>query len=252
MLKYSALITVTTIFNSKNKRRYTFVLCMAILCFNQTFAQNTVSSEILTPKQVLTIFSDTICKKLNINFPINRVYKNADKGGQYYCILTESRERVNTDQDVFNNKVKAINVKFEHGTFTKLWEINDNIQAGDYGEESIWFWTKYCQFGDYDNDGLIDPMVIYGTRGMNGYSDGRLKIFIYYKGQKIAIRHQNGTLDDERETRIDNSFYSLPIKLQDAVKDKINLITENKHSIFPYGWQKAMKNRKIFFSERGD
>lgn len=57
------------------------------------------------------------------------------------------------------------------------------------------------------------------TSGMNGYDDGRVKFIIYYRGQKI-----------------DKRFYALPIKLQETIKDKMNLMVTNNHAIFPYGW----------------
>ncbi len=149
------------------------------------------------------LFPDSVRKSLNIHFPIFRVYKYADKAGLYYCILTESRNQITADKDTFNYKIKAINVRKGVDSFSKVWEINDNIIKNDNDESSIWFWTKYVEFKDYNDDGLVEPIIIYGTSGANGYSDGRIKFIIYYQGQKVAIRHQNGVLDPERETQVD-------------------------------------------------
>ena len=82
-------------------------------------------------------------------------------------------------------------------------------------KHSIWFWTKYCLFEDINKDRLIDPIFVYGTSGDNYTGDGRLKILIYYKDKKIAIRHLNGTIDFERKTKVDQSFYDLPVAIQE-------------------------------------
>lgn len=211
--------------------------------------------EVLTKDQVYALFPDSVLKKLNITFPIFKAYQYTDVQGLHYCLLTESQDEVSVNNDVINKKIKAVTFQNINGSYVQQWEINDHINEDamkGFPEQSIWFWTKYTQFEDYDNDGLMDPIVIYGTSGNNAYDDGRIKFIIYYKGKKIAIRHQNGVLDDERDTRVDKAFYSLPVKLQSAVKQKMNLMVEKNHAIFPYGWQKAMQNKKTFFSERGD
>ena len=212
--------------------------------------KTTVSFEILTTKQATELFPDSIRKGLNISFPIFRVYKYADKTGKYYCILTESRNEITADKDTLNHQIKATNVKADKGSFSKLWEINDNIIKNDNDENCIWFWSKYIDFKDYDGDGFADPIIIYGTSGANGYDDGRIKFLILYKGQKVAIRHQNGVLDFERETKVDKAFYDLPQTLQAAIKQKMELMMKNNQTIFPAGWQTAMKKKKTMFSER--
>ncbi|WP_394342829.1 M949_RS01915 family surface polysaccharide biosynthesis protein [Lacibacter luteus] len=231
--------------------RHLFILIIALNYWTDAFAQKaTLPSEILTSKQVTELFPDTVRKTLNINFPIFRVYKYSDKAGQYYCILSESRNVISVDKDTFSHNIKAINVKADNGSFIKLWEINDNIIKNNNDESSIWFWTKYIDFKDYDNDGLADPFIIYGTSAANGYDDARIKFIIYYRGQKIAIRHQNGVLDFERETMVDKLFYDLPQSLQTSTKQKMELMIKNNQAIFPAGWQTAMKNKMTIFKER--
>jgi hypothetical protein len=231
--------------------RHIFILFIALACLTNSFAQKkTVTSEIFSAKQVADLFPDTVRKTLNINFPIFKVYKYADKSGQYYCILTESKNAITADKDTLKHKIKAINVKVDNGSFTKLWEINDNIIKNEYDETSIWFSTKYTEIKDYDGDGLADPVITYSTSAANGLDDGRIKIIIYYKGQKVAVRHQNGVLDFERETQVDKAFYQLPQSLQTSIKQKMEQMVKNNHAIFPAGWQTAMKNKKTTFNER--
>ena len=231
---------------------------MLIICFpflTQAFPQRTkVISEILSSTKVTEIFTDTLRKKLNLTFPIRRVYKISDKSGQYYCVLTESIDSISTlptlDKDTLHFKIKAANFRIDKDNLTKVWELNDKIESSSNEENSIWFWTKYIDFKDYDNDGLVDPIVIYGTSGLNDLDDGRIKLIIFFKGHKIAIRHQNGVLDQYRGTQVDKAFYSLPQTLQSDIKQKMEMMTEDGNAIFPRGWQTAMKNQKTVFNER--
>jgi hypothetical protein len=73
---------------------------------------------------------------------------------------------------------------------------------------------------------------------------GRVKFIIYYKGQKIAIRHQNGTLDYERETQLDKSVYTLPKSMLESIRQKMELMVKNGQTIFPASWQTDMENKK--------
>ena len=96
------------------------------------------------------------------------------------------------------------------------WTITDFI---DETEKSISFWTRYLSLTDIDNDGYIDPIIVYGTKSLYGedFEEGRVKILVYYLGKKIAIRHQNSTIDDGRHTQIDKTFFYLPTKLKKKV-----------------------------------
>ena len=230
--------------------RYIFSLIIATVCFlNINAQQKRIITEILTSKQITELFSEPVRSSLNITFPIFRVYKYTDKADILYCVLTESQDKINAGKDTLNSQIKAIQVKSENDQFIKLWEINDQL-IKDKEEKSIWFWTKYADFKDADADGLADPIIVYGTTALSGYDDGRIKIIIYHKGQKIAIRHQNGVLDFERETSVDKAFYALPAPLQTAVLQKMELMQKNKQAIFPAGWQLAMKNKKTTINEK--
>lgn len=219
-------------------------LLITLLYLVSTCAQKpAVSSQQLSSKQIGEVFPDELRKKLGITLPIFKVYKYDDKSGQFYCVLTESRTSITEENDTLNNTIKAINFRYQDGKFIKSWEINDNIIKDKY-ETSVWFMTKYVDFKDYDGDGLLEPMIIYGSAGMNGRDDGRVKFIIYYKGQKIAIRHQNGTLDYERETQLDKSLYTLPEPMLESIREKMELMVKNGHTIFPASWQTDLENKK--------
>lgn len=127
--------------------------------------------------------------------------------------------------------IKAFNISFLKDKQLKInWTITDFI---DETEKSIGFWTRYLSLTDIDNDGYIDPIIVYGTKSLYGedFEEGRVKILIYYLGKKIAIRHQNSTIDDGRHTQIDKTFFNLPTKIKKRVYDII-LSIRRKWSFF--------------------
>lgn len=192
-----------------------------------------VGGVLLTKTQVEQLFPDEVLKQIGIQLPIFRVYSFEDKKGKHYLILTENltKGKIN-DENSLKKSIKAFNVyRSENQQFKTEWTITDFINER---EESIWFWTKYLNLKDLDNDGLADPIVVYGTRAIDteDYGESRMKILIYHRGEKIAIRHQNSTLDYERHTQIDQKFYQLPVGIKKKVDEIIGLLMENWHSIF--------------------
>lgn len=127
--------------------------------------QTRTASEILTRSQALSIVNDSVKKAFKIDYPIYRVYKYTDVSGQYFCVLTESTDSIATnaegEPDTAHHTIRAIDLKLDNGKFTKVWEINDFILKNG-SEISIWFWTKFCEFQDLDNDGLIAPLLFMG------------------------------------------------------------------------------------------
>ena len=218
------------------------------LAFSQTPESDYL---ILTEHQTDSLFSPALKKSLGISFPIFRTYSYEDKSGKHFLILTE-HSHISENGNTAIDSIKALNLKFVNGSFHTEWIAKDFILAKGNGvsdEHTISFWTKYLKLEDYDGDGLIDPILVYGTAGDNGTDDGRVKILVYYKGNKSAIRHQNGTLDFQRQTAIDQRIYSLPSGLQERIIQVMSLLTENDHAIFPGDWQQAMKDRKLKLSE---
>ncbi len=218
----------------------------------QAFGQNSSCSQaVLSQKETARIFTDSLKKQFNILYPISRVYKCTDKSGQFLIVLTESNDMI-TAKDTMHQHIQAINLSYNKNELIKKWEMNDakNKETKDKEAEiSIWFWTSYCVLQDIDKDSLIDPILVYGTKGANEYDDGRIKIIICYKGQKIALRHQNGVLDFERNTRVDKGFYSLPIKIQIKVRELMKKMTSQNRAVFPSGWERAMAKKELKISE---
>lgn len=197
--------------------------------------QNKPTSEIIPLSQVPSIFNDSVKKACKIDYPIFRVYKYTDQSGQYFCVLTESNDSfATTDEgkpDTAHHFIRAVDLKLGNGRLTKVWEINDFILKNS-AEFSIWFWGRYCEFQDFDNDGLIEPVIVYGTHSSDEINGNRIKFIIYYKGQKIAIRHQESDLDEGRYTKVDEAFHSLPQKLKDVIRAKMQLMNKMGLAIF--------------------
>ncbi|UOQ71791.1 M949_RS01915 family surface polysaccharide biosynthesis protein [Hymenobacter cellulosilyticus] len=206
-----------------------------------------VSSVILSPTEVAALLPEASRPALSVVYPIFRVYKNTDKTGVSYCVLTESRDQLDEEKKPISSRIKAVTLRETSGKLTKSWEVNDFIST-EKEETSIWFWTKFASFQDYDHDAVIDPILVYGTAAQ-GADDGRVKFIIYYRGRKIVLRHQAGDLDIQRNIQVDKAFYTLPAPLQAAVRQKLALLEERELTILPHGWQKAMAKKATFIND---
>lgn len=202
-------------------------------------------TKILTKPEVDQLFPESVQQQLDLRFPIRVVYHYTDQTGTYYIPLCEKIDQIK-GKDTAHAKIRAVNVKYEHGQFVKQWELNDLLDK-EMQEESIWFFTKYAAVKDLDGDGVMEPVIVYGSSGMNGVGDGRMKILVYYKGKKVAIRHQNSEMDEGRHTDADKEFYGLPEKVQVFVRGVMKRIAEDDNSLFQHDWEKKMMEKKTSF-----
>ena len=188
---------------------------------------------LLTEVEVRKLFPEEVLKQIGIQFPIFKVYSFEDKNGKQYLIFTENVVDDGAQEEISLKKsIKAFNVYFQESKDVKVrWTITDFI---DENEKSIWFWTRYLNLKDLDDDGFIDPIIVYGTKSIYGedFEEGRVKILIYYLEKKIAIRHQNSELDDGRHTQIDQRFYCLPFEIKKKTYDIVVFLESNGHSLF--------------------
>lgn len=228
----------------------TIFFCFILLFFSAIVSaqQSAVISKTIYAPAINNIFVDDVKSDLSISYPIRKGYYNKDKSGEFYILITESFDGLN-GADSLSKNLRILKVAKQGPLFTIKGEINDHVVGPD--ETSIWVWTRYCEFNDVDKDGLIDPILVYGSSAANGVNDGRLKILTWYKDRKVVIRHQNGTLDDERNTQVDPAFYNLPLVLQNRVRSIMLKLNDKTDIIFPYGWQKAMDKKKLKFDEQG-
>lgn len=227
----------------------TFLSLFFILIFSSftSLSAQTVTNQQLSKEDVNTIFTAERKANLGIQFPIFRVYTYSDVKGKYYIVLAENPTTTAEGKEA-SSEVQEVYIKYENGKYTKISETEDMLQE-EAGETSIWFWTKHIALDDYDGDQIADPIVAYGSAGLNGFDDGRINFIIHYKGKKIMIEHQNGVLDYDRNTKVDESFYILPSKIQNKVKEIMSNVENAGHAIFPFGWIEAMGNKKTYFDE---
>ncbi|MFB9053067.1 M949_RS01915 family surface polysaccharide biosynthesis protein [Formosa undariae] len=232
----------------KKKLILLLTLLFSLLGFGQ---DSTISSKQLNEQEIDSVFTDVLKTKLQIKYSIYSIYEYNDKLGKHFIVMTENEFECNEKEQYFN-AIEAFCFSYKDGLYKLAWSLKDFIlpEGNEVSKEySISFWTKYFELKDYNDDGIVDPIMVYGTFGMNGTSDGRIKILAYHKGIKKAIRHQNGTLDFERKTKVDNLYYDLPKGIQNRVHQIMESITENNHGIFPNNWQHAMENKKLKFDE---
>ena len=219
-------------------------LLLPLLLFLFMLPVFTTAQVILPEKEVAQIFTAAVKLQFNIQYPIFRVYKYIDKAGQFYTVLTESRDSIGSNKDTISHNIKAVTLKNENGKLSKAWELSDAIDKAKKGEKAIWFWSKYIDFKDLDKDAMTEAIIVYGTEGANHFEDGRIGIAIFYKGQKIMVRQQNGTLDFERKLQVEKSFYALPKPIQHAVIEKMKALAKKWQAIFPVGWEQAMAKKQ--------
>ncbi|AFM03462.1 hypothetical protein Fleli_1015 [Bernardetia litoralis DSM 6794] len=218
-----------------------------LLAFYSTSVAQSVTHKQLSKEEVNKIFTTQQKENLGIDYPIYRVYTYWDMEGQSYLVLAENPSKTIDGKDA-SSEIQETHVRRENGKFIKISETNDHLQEEKF-ESSVWFWTKYIALDDYDGDQIADPIVAYGSAGINGFDDGRINFIIHYKGKKIMIEHQNGILDDERNTKVDEAFYILPNKIQNKVKEIMSNMEDKGQAIFPTGWIEAMGNKKTYFDE---
>jgi hypothetical protein len=218
------------------------ILIFSFLCMVVFSVAQSNNARILKAEEISRIFDDSFKNNNNISYPIVRVYEYTDDGKKNFITLTESVDEVK-GKDSISKNIKVFVFKAIENDFSKAIEISDNIIPTLNEEYNISFWTKY--FSIEKVGATVVPIIVYGTKGMNNYMDGRIRIIVCYNNQKIVIRHQNAVLDGERLTKIDKAFYTLPATIQNAVKKKITAMEKADHAILGYGWEKDMKLKKL-------
>lgn len=200
----------------------------------------------LSKGEVNKLFPVTVKTGLGIKFPVFKAFAFRDQHGSNYVLLTESQDSIVHDgpnADTLHHAIKAVCLTANGDGYTKNWEIND-LADRTAGEISIWFWSKSCAFTDLDGDGLAEVFIAYSTKGAEDGDGGRLKLILVYKGQKIAIRHQDSELDEGRQTRVDAAFYALPAVVQQKGIAILKRIQANEEAYLGSDWEEGMKQHK--------
>jgi hypothetical protein len=147
--------------------------------------------------------------------PIYRAYEYKDNGGVYNLFFCENRNTI-SDLDTLNTSIKAICYLNDHGRYIEKWKVFDTLdESSDVQgnrDLNIWFWSKYASNRDIDKDGLIEPIFIYGTKTIDGYS--KINIFIFYKGKQYSIKAHECDLDICRTLKRNSWYSQLPEKIK--------------------------------------
>ena len=203
-------------------------------------------SHILNEEELNIVFSDDVRAELKIVFPIYRAYAYDDEAGDHYLVLTEKPSKVDPEGAEI---IHAFCYDKTDSLPVLRWSCRDFYKSAPGSmnpETAIWFWTKYFVIEDFDYDGFVDPILIYGSSASNGTDDGRVNILVYYKGKKHGIRHQNSVSDYFRSTKVDPSFYKLPEFIIQHVTKTMKQIEEDGNAIFPNGWEESMESEAIY------
>ena len=230
--------------------RYSFLGFFCTWLVHQGYAQ----AQLLGEEQLQKQFPSKLQKELGITFPITKAYTYQDKEGKHFWLFTENKlyetsknkgqvYRKNSEGEVINDKIKAFHLLEKESTFQVVKILYDYRPQWEGTEFSIWFWTKFVSFTDLDNDGYVDPIIVYGAAPTDGDPDrGKVKLLAYHKGEKIGIRHQDDPSDEGRETQIDASYYTLPRPIRQKMFDTINHLQENQLTLFnPEDFKKLKK-----------
>jgi len=184
---------------------------LILLSFSSSFIfSQKIESHRLTKKEISERELENVT-----DFPIYRAFEFQDKGGVYELVLGENQKTI-SKKDTLNTKIQAICLINDHGGFLEKWRINDLLEDNAPKETNIWFWTKYCSTKDIDEDGYIDPIIVYGTRTEDGFIR-RVKVITVYKNKKYAIRAVECDLDDCRSFKKDQNWNMLPQKIKTYV-----------------------------------
>lgn len=191
--------------------------------------------------------SDSVKQILEIYYPTAFILPYIQGKDKYQLLFTHNFDDAHNsgEKNKHHSHLVAFNLKMAGESITKVWRMEDYIsdQVDNPGnlETEIYWLQQYCSTTDIDGDGIVEPVVCYASEGNNGIDDGRLKIIIWYKGEKIGIRHQNGVLDFQRNIKVDKKFYKLPSSIKEHVYALMADIEKNNRAIFPYGWKEKME-----------
>lgn len=209
-----------------------FCMSTASLIFGQEkvrgswMSKDDISSFLLENKQ-----------NLDIIYPVAKLYEFKDSLGEGKIILTEEISKIVSGDTLYHN-IKAHLINRVSGD---KWKNVLSIKDFTVGkEESIWFWTPYCVFEDIDGDGIVDPVIVYGSDEGIGGTNSRMKIGVFYKGKKVFIRHQSSTIVAKNSTQIDPAFYELPDSIQTRVMSIMRKLSTEGWVKYTPEWEKKI------------
>jgi hypothetical protein len=184
-------------------------------------------------EQYLNLDSRTI-NLLKIRLPVYKCYFFKDNTGEYYLYLTEQGDKVYKAEKLSSSIEARLYKKTQDGSLNLQWTIRDFSSKEEAG---VYFKTKQCEIVDIDGDGIVEPIVVYrffnksdvDSSDFDGDSfSGKIKIIMYYKGSKVAIRAKTSIYDGEKETSASATFFTLPPKVRIYLVSKMESMYNNR------------------------
>lgn len=206
-----------------------FIIC--ILVSQWVCAQS--ASRMLSKHEIDSIFT-------GLEYPVFRGWEYKDPAGLHYLLLMEKYSQTKPKDTITTNIAAVCMSRYVVDARTApmlgmvkepkipslRWRMKDVLEED---ERSIWFFTRYINPIDIDGDGYVDPLIIYGTSPKEKDSDHRrLKMLLYYRYSKVAIRAVTGTLDFERSIQYDAAFHTLPQSIQSYMKQLLQQISKDQ------------------------
>lgn len=149
-----------------------FVFSLVLICITFYFSAQSSAYPYLDSNQLKLRFNEKVIAEYEIDFPIFRVYEFEDTKGKHELVLTEKPSQTEFSG---SDSIKAFCFLIKDGNKELEWELNDFILKPEKSQQetSIWFWTKFLRLEDLDDNGIVDPIIVYGTSGGNGTEDGK-------------------------------------------------------------------------------
>lgn len=167
---------------------------------------------------------DTL-KAAKVTLPVITHFCYRDNSGDYVVYLTESGDR-RYDGKTLSSKIGAYLFKINAGpTLAARGTVSDSALEGTAG---VQWWTKLTELNDIDGDGLVDPILVYrfyasdNGKMLSDPFEGRLKMIVFHRDAKAAIRAITGGLDLQRSTTASAPYFKLPPVLQTHLVRKMN------------------------------
>lgn len=169
--------------------------------------------------------------KAGVNFPLVRAYCYTDSSGAYVLYLSGAYDQAFPDNE---NLSSAVNVQIfklnPDKSLTAQARIHDVYKPQEAG---IRFETAQTELLDLNDDGLIDPVVVYRfmARESNAIDydqfSGRMTVVTFYKGQKVIINAITGSEDRDRKTVASANFFTLPLAIKQHLIYKMKNMYDN-------------------------
>jgi hypothetical protein len=185
---------------------------------------------------------DTL-KTANVTLPVLTHFCYRDKSGDYVAYLTGSGD-LRYEGATLSSKINAYLFKINPGpTLVAKGTVSDSAPKDMAG---VQWWSTLTELNDIDGDGLVDPVLVYRFYDSEGYGKmlddpyaGRLKMIVFHRDAKAAIRAITGTLDGQRSTVASAPYFKLPAVLQTHLVRKIKRMCEEKEFGFDnsYGFK---------------